>query len=135
MREMPPNVSQSMPTQSADHRDVGGRVARMSEPSEYELREWDNLHRHRARTATRTVRSVGDKVTAGAGVIGTGLSKAAQRYPSIAKAQKVTNHAARRAGQAVPTSVTTAAEHVIHNMDGTISERNSYGNDPADRPG
>ena len=26
-------------------------------------------------------------------------------------------------------------EHVIHNMDGTISERNSYGNDPARRPG
>ena len=26
-------------------------------------------------------------------------------------------------------------EHVIHNQDGTISERNSYGNDPAHRPG
>ena len=26
-------------------------------------------------------------------------------------------------------------EHVIHNQDGTISERNSYGNDPAFRPG
>jgi hypothetical protein len=26
-------------------------------------------------------------------------------------------------------------EHLIHNQDGTISERNSYGNDPADRPG
>jgi len=26
-------------------------------------------------------------------------------------------------------------EHVIHNQDGTISERNSYGNDPASRPG
>ena len=26
-------------------------------------------------------------------------------------------------------------EHVIHNQDGTISERNSYGNDPATRPG
>jgi hypothetical protein len=26
-------------------------------------------------------------------------------------------------------------EHVIHNQDGTISERNSYGNDPSDRPG
>lgn len=26
-------------------------------------------------------------------------------------------------------------EHVIHNQDGTISERSSYGNDPADRPG
>jgi len=26
-------------------------------------------------------------------------------------------------------------EHVIHNQDGTISERNTYGNDPASRPG
>ena len=26
-------------------------------------------------------------------------------------------------------------EHVIHNQDGTIGERSSYGNDPADRPG
>ena len=26
-------------------------------------------------------------------------------------------------------------EHVIHNEDGSIGERNSYGNDPADRPG
>ena len=26
-------------------------------------------------------------------------------------------------------------EHVIHNTDGVVSERNSYGNDPAGRPG
>jgi Uncharacterized protein conserved in bacteria (DUF2188) len=26
-------------------------------------------------------------------------------------------------------------EHVIHEQDGTIGERNSYGNDPSDRPG
>jgi Uncharacterized protein conserved in bacteria (DUF2188) len=26
-------------------------------------------------------------------------------------------------------------EHVIHNEDGTIGERSSYGNDPASRPG
>jgi hypothetical protein len=26
-------------------------------------------------------------------------------------------------------------EHVIHNVDGKIGERNSYGNDPARRPG
>ena len=26
-------------------------------------------------------------------------------------------------------------EHVIHNEDGTISERNSYGTDPESRPG
>lgn len=27
------------------------------------------------------------------------------------------------------------SEHVIHNQDGTISERSSYGNDPVSRPG
>jgi hypothetical protein len=26
-------------------------------------------------------------------------------------------------------------EHIIHNQDGTISKRSSYGNDPASRPG
>lgn len=26
-------------------------------------------------------------------------------------------------------------EHVIHNEDGSIGERHSYGNDPANRPG
>ena len=26
-------------------------------------------------------------------------------------------------------------EQVIHNQDGTVGERNSYGNDPANRPG
>ena len=26
-------------------------------------------------------------------------------------------------------------EHVIHNQDGSIAERNSYGSDPSDRPG
>jgi len=26
-------------------------------------------------------------------------------------------------------------DHVIHNQDGTISGRNSYGNDPVSRPG
>ncbi len=26
-------------------------------------------------------------------------------------------------------------EHVIHRKDGTLGERNSYGNDPADQPG
>jgi hypothetical protein len=26
-------------------------------------------------------------------------------------------------------------EHVIHNQDGTIGERNSYGNDPVSSPG
>lgn len=26
-------------------------------------------------------------------------------------------------------------EHVVHNQDGTIGDRHSYGNDPASRPG
>jgi hypothetical protein len=30
---------------------------------------------------------------------------------------------------------TDQTEHVIHNQDGTISERRSYGNDPASRAG
>ena len=32
-------------------------------------------------------------------------------------------------------AVRGATEHVIHNEDGSIGERNSYGNDPASRPG
>lgn len=28
-----------------------------------------------------------------------------------------------------------STEHVIHNQDGTIGERHSYGNDPASSPG
>jgi hypothetical protein len=32
-------------------------------------------------------------------------------------------------------AMTRGTEHVIHNQDGVISERNSYGNDPANRPG
>ncbi len=28
-----------------------------------------------------------------------------------------------------------STEHVIHNQDGSIGERNSYGGDPASRPG
>ncbi len=32
-------------------------------------------------------------------------------------------------------AIRNQTEHVIHNEDGTISERNSYGCDPADRPG
>ena len=37
------------------------------------------------------------------------------------------------AGRAEAMRVKT--EHIIHNQDGTIGERSSYGNDPADRPG
>ena len=32
-------------------------------------------------------------------------------------------------------AISRKTEQVIHNQDGTISERNSYANDPADRPG
>ncbi len=44
-----------------------------------------------------------------------------------------TKEAALEAGRAEARRRST--EHVIHNEDGTIGERNSYGNDPADRPG
>src|SRR4051812_24030627 len=40
---------------------------------------------------------------------------------------------AREAGRSRALAVGTG--HVIHNQDGTISDRNSYGNDPAPRPG
>ena len=32
-------------------------------------------------------------------------------------------------------AIAAKTEHVIHKMDGTIAERNSYGNDPPSRPG
>jgi Uncharacterized protein conserved in bacteria (DUF2188) len=32
-------------------------------------------------------------------------------------------------------AINRKTEHIIHNQDGTISERNSYGNDPSRRPG
>ena len=32
-------------------------------------------------------------------------------------------------------AIRNQTEHVIHNEGGTISERNPYGDDPADRPG
>ena len=32
-------------------------------------------------------------------------------------------------------AIARQTEHVIHNEDGSIAERNSYGRDPADRPG
>jgi hypothetical protein len=32
-------------------------------------------------------------------------------------------------------AIAAKTEHVIHNMDGTISERNSYGDDPYPPPG
>ena len=45
----------------------------------------------------------------------------------------VTKDAAVAAGRSEAQARKT--EHVIHNQDGTISERNSYGNDPVSRPG
>ena len=32
-------------------------------------------------------------------------------------------------------AIAAKTEHVIHNMDGTIASRNSYGNDPSRSPG
>jgi hypothetical protein len=39
-----------------------------------------------------------------------------------------TKAAAQAAGR--KTAISQKAEHVIHNMNGRIGERNSYGNDP-----
>jgi Uncharacterized protein conserved in bacteria (DUF2188) len=44
-----------------------------------------------------------------------------------------TKEEAVAAGRARAQQDTT--EHVIHNQDGAIGERNSYGNDPASSPG
>ena len=48
-------------------------------------------------------------------------------------AQYVTKAAAISGGQAE--AVRRKTEHVIHNQDGTIRERNSYGDDPAHSSG
>ena len=45
----------------------------------------------------------------------------------------ITKDAAVSAGRT--DAINRKTEHVIHNQDGTISERSSYGNDPASRPG
>jgi hypothetical protein len=42
-------------------------------------------------------------------------------------------HSAILAGREIARARKT--EHVIHNLDGTIAERNSYGNDPHPPPG
>jgi hypothetical protein len=44
-----------------------------------------------------------------------------------------TKEAAVAAGREA--AISRRTEHVIHNQDGTIGERNSYGNDPRERPG
>ena len=45
----------------------------------------------------------------------------------------VTKEVATEAGR--QEAIARNTEHVIHNQDGTISERNSYGYDPVSRPG
>ena len=45
----------------------------------------------------------------------------------------VTKEGAEAAGRRE--AVQRKTEHLIHKKDGTIGERNSYGNDPASRPG
>lgn len=44
-----------------------------------------------------------------------------------------TKHVAVAAGR--DEAIRRKSEHVIHNEDGSIGERNSYGSDPSDRPG
>jgi len=56
----------------------------------------------------------------GWGNLPAGKSKVAKLYP--------TKEEAVAAGR--ETAIKQKAEHVIHNLDGTISESNSYGNDP-----
>jgi hypothetical protein len=56
----------------------------------------------------------------GWGNIKAGASKVAKVYPTKAEAQA--------AGR--QTAIKQKAEHVIHNMNGKIGSRNSYGNDP-----
>jgi len=54
-----------------------------------------------------------------------GGSSPSQTYATKDEAVKAGRDLARR----------SSAEHLIHGADGTISERNSYGGDPAHRPG
>ena len=49
-----------------------------------------------------------------------GASRASKTFPTKTAAQQAGRETARREG----------TEHIIHRKDGTIGERNSYGNDP-----
>ena len=49
-----------------------------------------------------------------------GASRASKTFPTKAAAQQAGRETARREG----------TEHIVHRKDGTIGERNSYGNDP-----
>lgn len=68
-----------------------------------------------ARNQIHTVRRAG-----GWGNIKAGGSKASKIYS--------TKTAAQAAGR--KTAINQKAEHIIHNMNGRIGSRNSYGNDP-----
>jgi hypothetical protein len=78
----------------------------MSEPSEYELREWRALQQQEAQGATRAVRAVGDTISSGARAVGAALGRVADRYPRVARTQKSVAAAAHTVGKAVPEGVT-----------------------------
>jgi hypothetical protein len=54
-----------------------------------------------------------------------GSGRVSRAYPTKREAQEAGRDTARRSG----------AEHLIHKRDGTIGERNSYGDDPYPPPG
>jgi hypothetical protein len=54
-----------------------------------------------------------------------GSSRISRTYPTKREAQEAGRDTARRSG----------TEHLIHKRDGTIGERNSYGNDSYPPPG
>ena len=58
--------------------------------------------------------------TGGWGNLAAGKSKVAKLYPTKAEAVAAGRESAAK----------QKAEHVIHKLDGTIGESNSYGNDP-----
>lgn len=54
-----------------------------------------------------------------------GSTRASKKFDTKADAQAAGRNTAKREG----------TEHIIHNKDGKIGERNSYGNDPYPPPG
>lgn len=56
----------------------------------------------------------------GWGNLKAGASRVSKMYSTKSQAQAAGRNAALKQG----------AEHIVHNMDGKISSRNSYGNDP-----
>jgi hypothetical protein len=55
----------------------------------------------------------------------------------IEEGAKLSEHATKEAAVAAgrAEAIARKTEHVIHNIDGSIAERNSYGNDPYPPPG